>query len=99
MFLSWGGKGEYSSITNTEETNRQGVRLPSVTHPKTLHPPSPYKKTPKAEEFVFYLAIFLFNGAEGAEDFFEICAGGAKQNTETPKLRKIRIIKFRNSRP
>ena len=52
----------------------------------------------KAIKYIFYLAIFLFNGAEGAEDFFEICAGGAKQNTETPKLRKIRIIKFRNSR-
>ena len=47
----------------------------------------------------FLFGIFLFNGAEGAEDFFEICAGGAKQNTETPKLRKIRIINLETQEP
>ena len=53
----------------------------------------------KAIKYIFYLAIFLFNGAEGAEDFFEICAGGAKQNTETPKLRKIKIINLETQEP
>ena len=61
--------------------------------------PTNISETPKAEEIFFYLAIFLFNGAEGAEDFFEICAGGAKQNTETPKLRKIRIINLETQEP
>ena len=80
-------RGQYSNLN--QRTRQNGHRCPNC----------PKQALYKAIKYIFYLAIFLFNGAESAEDFFEICAGGAKQNTETPKLRKIRIINLETQEP